>query len=318
MYLSKIILYLTILFSAACCGLIADPMLSCVESAESHIVILSSQHEAPYRQTIDGFTRFLSSQQHPATYTTYRLSTEPSHNRQVIEKIKMQRADLLFTLGSSATELACAEVRHMPLVASFIVNANSLRRCANATGVYLEYPVDTQLRWLKRILPSVRSVAVLYNQDENWNRIQEASISAKGMGLRLHAFRVDHPKDIPEALNKILDSEAEVIWGMSDRTVINANTARQLILFSFRNKIPLIGPSRSWVKSGALYALERDYDDIGVQCGEMAHQVLERTRTSSIAPSAPKKVIYFLNSNSIDHFQLKISEAIMRGAHEIY
>jgi len=317
MNLAKIDVFLVILFATACCGLVADPMLSRVESAESHIVILSSQNEAPYRQAADGFTRFLSSQNIKATYAAYRLSNEPSHNRHIIEKIKMEKPDLLFTLGSSATEVACGEMR-VPVVSSFIVNADPLRRCPNATGVYLEYPVETQLRWMKRILPVVRSVAVLYNRDENGSRIQEAMRSAKSMGLRLHAFRVDDPKDIPEALNKVLDSEADVLWGMSDRIVINSNTARQLILFSFRNKLPLVGPSQAWVKAGALYALERDYDHIGMQCGEIALRVLEKTRASSIAPSAPKKVIYYMNSNSFSHFQLKISEAVMRGAHEIY
>ncbi len=54
--------------------------------------------------------------------------------------------------------------------------------------------------------------------------------------------------------------------------VFNPETAKSLLLFSFRHQIPLIGHRRRGSRPGALYALDRDYSDIGVQCAEMAEQ----------------------------------------------
>ncbi|MFO0732606.1 MAG: ABC transporter substrate binding protein [Nitrospiraceae bacterium] len=60
------------------------------------------------------------------------------------------------------------------------------------------------------------------------------------------------------------------------------HTAEPILLSTFRNKIPLAGLSTSWVKAGALYALDRDYLDIGSQCGEIAGKILgEPTRAAS-------------------------------------
>ena len=52
-------------------------------------------------------------------------------------------------------------------------------------------------------------------------------------------------------------------------------TAEPILLSTLKNKIPLVGLSSSWVKAGALYALDRDYVDIGLQSGELAGQTTE-------------------------------------------
>jgi putative ABC transport system substrate-binding protein len=78
------------------------------------------------------------------------------------------------------------------------------------------------------------------------------------------------------------------------------------------------GLSASWVKAGALYALERDYEDLGAQCAEMALKVLDGTRASALPPVMPRKVGYALNARTAEHLKLRLTPELLDGAVEVF
>ena len=109
-----------------------------------------------------------------------------------------------------------------------------------------------------------------------------------------------------------------MLWGLTDQLVLSPQTAQAILLFSFRNRIPFTGLSKSWVKAGALYALDRDYADIGAQCGEMALQILRGASTSSLPPARPRKLKYVVNLRTADRMKLKIPESLVDGADQVF
>ena len=105
-------------------------------------------------------------------------------------------------------------------------------------------------------------------------RSDEAKLWADKFGLSLRAEKVSTPREIPAAL-KNLSKSIDVLWGIPDKIVFTQQTAKEILLFSLRNRIPLIGLSSSWVKAGALYALDWNYRDVGKTCGESAVAILK-------------------------------------------
>jgi len=128
---------------------------------------------------------------------------------------------------------------------------------------------------------------------------------------------VETPQALPEALEN-LARRAEILWGITDQTVLSPQTAEPILLFSFRNRIPFTGLSTSWAKAGALYALDRDYNDIGLQCGEIAGKILQGTPINSIPPYPPRKVFYALNLKTADYMKLSIPETLVNGAQQVF
>ncbi len=94
--------------------------------------------------------------------------------------------------------------------------------------------------------------------------------------------------------------------------------AQAILLYSFRNRMPFSGLSASWVKAGALYALERDYEDMGAQCAEMAEKVARGRRPASLPPAKPRKVVYTLNLKTAEHLKLSLPPELVEGAAEVY
>mgnify|MGYP000844861521 CR=1 FL=1 len=100
---------------------------------------------------------------------------------------------------------------------------------------------------------------------------------------------------------------AHGVWRRSDR-----RSEADLV------KVPLAGLSASWVKAGALYALDRDYLDIGNQCGDIAGKILGGTSASSLAPIFPRKVTYSVNLKTAGAMNLELPQDVVRGATHIF
>jgi putative ABC transport system substrate-binding protein len=99
--------------------------------------------------------------------------------------------------------------------------------------------------------------------------------------------------------------------------VFNPQTAQSILLFSLRHRIPFVGLSLSWVSAGALYALDRDYQDIGRQCGELALQVIHGARAGALPPSAPRKVVYSVNLKTARQLKVEIPHSLVEGAQKV-
>jgi len=152
---------------------------------------------------------------------------------------------------------------------------------------------------------------VVYHGAESGRRVE----TARGL-VKLQAIRIDTPAELPDALQQ-LANRADVLWSLNDPLVYNPETARSLLLFSLRNRIPMIGPSAAWVRAGALYALERDYQDVGVQCAQLTDTILSGLAPADVAPVPPRKVRYTINARTATELGVTVPAAILRGAAEV-
>ncbi len=284
--------------------------------AEPSIIVVLSSHSAPhYRAMIDGFQAYLRKQGVEVRYEEFSL--EDKEATQIMDRVKAQKASLVYSLGSRATQAALRHIHDRPIVAGLVLSGKELEQTDNATGVILDYPLETQLQWLKRFVPSYTTVGVLYNPAENRQKIAAAKAAAKELGLELLAAEVNSPKELPAALESLL-RRVDVLWSVPDRVVFSPKTAKAVLLSSFRNRIPFIGLSSAWVKAGALYALDWDYRDLGAQSGEMALNILRGEKVGAIAPSVPRTVCYSLNLKTARHMKLAIPDALVDSAQHVF
>lgn len=166
-------------------------------------------------------------------------------------------------------------------------------------------------------MPDIKIIGVLYNPKENQTKIDAALQAAKQEGLTLLPKEVEIARALPDALESLARS-VDLLWGMNDQLVLSPQTAEAILLFSFRNKVPFAGLSSSWVKAGALYALDRDYKDLGAQCGELAIKILQGTKPNSLAIVPPRRILYSLNQKTADHMKLEFSSSVIKNAQQVF
>ncbi len=309
-------LYAMVLAAVAFAGSVRPAAAGSAPAGEIRIAVLVSQDADPYQEALAGFRRSLEQQGVNAALDVESLHGDATAVPAALQRARQERAGLIFTLGSLATQAAVREVRDIPIVAGLILNADDISKAANATCVVLEFPVETEFRWLQRLLPGQKNVGVLFNPAENQVRIDAAERTARTLGLSLQARKVESPRELPDALDS-LANRADVLWGIADQVVLNPQTVKPILLFSLRNRIPFVGLSLNWVKAGALYALDRDYNDIGMQCGELAVKVLHGSPPASLPPVAPRKVVYSVNLKTARVLKLDIQNSVLHGAQSV-
>jgi len=284
--------------------------------AEVRIDVLISQDAEPYQQALEGFRRAFDQAGVKAAIEVFPLHGITAAAGPALQHARQSQAGLILTLGSLATQAAVRQVADTPIVAGLILNADDLGKAPNATGVVLEFPVETEFQWLQRVLPGQKKIGVLFNPAENQGRIDAAAKAARSVGLTLQARKVDSPRELPDALDS-LANRADVLWGVADQVVLNPQTVKPILLFSIRNRIPFIGLSQTWVKAGALYALDRDYADIGMQCAELAAKIVQGKPPRALPPVTPRKVIYSVNLKTARLLKLEIEAGLLRGAQAV-
>ncbi len=290
-----------------------DPLPGSASGRNPVVVVLVSQDAAPFREALAGLRQRLN---RGVEITVVNLFENPERLETRVRESAASRPSAFVALGSAAVRAARAHGGTVPIVAGMILDPGELAGSEHATGVYLQFSVAVELEWMAQLLPAARRVGVLYNSSASASRVAEARRLAPGLGLTIRDFHVEHPEQLPDAL-AALAGQSDLIWGLLDPVVYNPETARSILLFSFRSMLPLVGPAPTWVRAGGLLALERDYRDIGMQCAELVERVLAGTAAKAIAPVGPRTVRYVLNARTAEQLRMSPSAALVRGAVEV-
>ena len=286
-------------------------------AGEAKIAVFVSYDAPPMEEALAGFKESLARQGIAAVYELYPLQEASGQGSRRPRAVREDGTRLILALGSLALETAGREAAGIPVVAGMVLREADIRGGRGVTGVFLEFPIETQFAWLLHLMPEVRRIGVVFNPAENRGTIETAGKVASRMGLELLAREVTTPPELPGALES-LANRADVLWGISDNVVVTPQTARSILLFSFRNRIPFIGLSTAWVKAGAFYALDRDYRDIGRQCAELAVKVLAGADAGSLAPVPPRRVTYSLNLKTAEQMKMHVPSSLSRAAEQLF
>jgi putative ABC transport system substrate-binding protein len=280
------------------------------------VCVVAMNESVQVQETVQGFKKYLDQQGMAADIRLHALNRDGQQPDDVARSVNQLKAAYLLALGSQAAQVAAQANAGMPVIVGLVFAAAEIGGVANASGVYLEIPVEAQLAMIKRLWPNARRIGILYSA-ENQKRVGEASKIAPKHGLTLEAQEVPAPKEIPPALEWV-GKNADLLWGLMDKVVLTPETAKQLLLFSLRNELPFVGPSENWAKAGAAAAFGWDFDDIGAQCGEILIKLVKGAPAAGIAPLAPRKTEYALNLKTAEQMKLEFSPEIINGAKRVF
>jgi putative ABC transport system substrate-binding protein len=224
---------------------------------------------------------------------------------------------IIFSLGTKATEIAQSIFPDTPVLATMILQGKALEPKTDNKIILVQFPVEVQLQWLQKFLPHVRRIGILYNPVLNSHWIREAEKVAREKNITILPFEVTSAKQLQTGL-KYISRNADVLLAIPDQTVYSGKTAKEVLLFSYRNRIPFVGLSASWVKAGALYALGVDYRDLGRQAAELANNILAGKSPGKTPFSHPEKIIYTLNTRTMDHLRLELTNDLIKGSAKVF
>lgn len=281
-----------------------------ISQENSLISLIYNEQLKPYQDIVKGFKSVLNNSNFKVSYVD-NTDYSPIDNN----------SRLILALGSKAINLIPSKRDNFTvppdIISTLTLNNNLLMNTPHLAGIAIQASAKTQLNWHKRILPDARRIGVLYDPENSQTLINELSKIAPTLGLTIIAAAVRSPTELTSAL-KLLGREADTILSIPDKTVYSGRTAKAILLFSYRNRIPFVGMSKSWVKAGAIYALDWDYVSLGQQCAQIAMAILDGKKANSIPLQYPTSEQYLLNLKTAKQLKVEFSNEIINGAIEVF
>jgi putative ABC transport system substrate-binding protein len=175
------------------------------------------------------------------------------------------------------------------------------------TGVYYEQPFARQANLLRAAFPDKTRVGIVLGPTSARYR-GELAQALRRVGME-GVFELAHDKaSLPEAVQHVL-ANSELFLALPDAEAINNQTAKFILLATYRQGVPLVGYSASFVKAGAAVAMVSSPSQIGKEAAEMVNETQPGKRLP--APRAPEDFQVLVNASVSRSLNLGLDASLM-------
>ena len=190
---------------------------------------------------------------------------------------------VVVTLGTPALRAALAQPGRTPVIAILLpkvgyertLEDSGKRAGSQTTAIYLDQPLGRQLDLLRLALPEARRLCAVLGPE---SASQEAAmrVAAQARDFELVSGLVKPAAALGPVLRSVL-TDADALILVPDTQVFNSNTVSNVLITSYRARVPVIAFSPSYVRAGALLSVHSTPVQVGVQAAA-AVQTLLQTR----------------------------------------
>ena len=239
------------------------------------VLILTSGDRGAYRLVEDSLRRQVTAR---ATGPVNFVSDD----RQEFDGAKLSGKGLVVAIGMAATRSALEGGSRWPVL-SVLVTAQAFGELSartdvrTSTAIYLDQPVARQLKLIRLAFPQARRVGVLAGQATVLRPGQSASSFGVGE-LDLVVKEVPDGADL-HAVSSDLLKRIDVLLALPDPAIYNAVTVQNILLTSYRSRVPVLGYSAAYARAGAVLALYSTPEQITDQAVDV---VLNWLRTGTL------------------------------------
>lgn len=274
-------------------------------AAPKNVLLLASKQTPTYEHVIASLRLNLDSN---------KLILTTSFNPVQQTEEKLRSYDLIVSIGTLATEKALPAIEYTQVISTFIPRQTYQRLASrypknltdnNLTGLYLEQPIERQLKLLNILAPDIKRLGTVFSQNskESLQTLASASSRLKWALISAKLSLDDNPIEI---LTPVI-SAADAFLALPDRAVINQSTAKWILLMTFRQQIPLIAYSRSYVEAGALAAIFSTPELVGKETADWVTIWLADPQGTLPPPSYPEQFDLSINWGTAHSLGIEIS-----------
>lgn len=238
----------------------------------------------------------------------------------ITQKFTSAKLDLVLAIATPSAQAMASASKDIPILITAVTDpveaklVNSMDKPGkNVTGTTDMNPIKEQFELMKKLIPTVKNVGVIYNAGEVNSQVQVAIAKkvAAELGLQVVEATVTTSADVLQASQSLI-GKVDTIYVPTDNMVVSA--AQSVVQVSQKNKIPVISGESSVVDKGALATIGINYKNLGKQTGEMALRVFKGEKPQDMPIEAQKDFDTVLNQSAIDLFGITVPADILKNA----
>jgi putative tryptophan/tyrosine transport system substrate-binding protein len=292
----------------------------CEAVAEKRIGILLFNEQPRYVENKRGVIDQLRKQGYNEPNYSYTIESAEGSKLKALQSVRRfiaAKMDMVITIGTSATMIAAAEIRDIPIVFVMVWDpveskiAKSWKNSGNnVTGVSSRASASKLLSALKDIA-NVKRVAVLYTRGERNSEIQLKELQAEQnrFNIKIIPVSVSGKEDVANILPH-LTSQAQAIC-LTGSSVVGDNLG-EIINIATKAGVITASQHEDIVERGAFVGITVDSYAIGLLAGEKAVRILKGAKPSSIPIESLKKQDVIINMKTARSGGFVIKPAFMK------
>jgi len=238
-----------------------------------------------------------------------------SLSAQIAKKIVSLQPDAVLAISTpSAQTLQKAAAGRFPVIFAAVTDPRKVKLVenfekpeANLTGVMDKPPYEKQLRFIKSLLPSLKTLGILFNPGEENSRtaLEELSEIAKALEISLIPAPAPKSSDVGSAAQSLV-GQIDAFYIPTDNTVVSALEA--VLKVSRESLTPAFAADIMLVDQGLPAMIGYSYLDSGKMAGEMIARVFKGEEIKTIPVARPEKITLNKNKDSLSYFNLTLKE----------
>ena len=237
------------------------------------------------------------------------------------------KPDCIFVLTtpSSQAVVKAAEGTDIPVVFGLVTDPVAAglvpswdQAGPNVTGVSDWADVPTQISYVKKIMPGLKTLGIIYNAGEVNSKVQRDEVVkfAPSVGLKIVEANAPATAEVYAAAKSLIN-RAEAMWFPTDNTVFAAIDA--LLKVAEGNKLPVFGSAIGQVEHGCAAGAGVDVGIIGQECSVIVGKILRgEAKVSDIKPSKTKRMIHAVNLSAAKRMGLTIPQSVIDSADIVF
>ncbi|RBW66461.1 ABC transporter substrate-binding protein [Vibrionales bacterium C3R12] len=242
---------------------------------------------------------------------------------QIARQFVGESPDVLVGIATPTAQALVSATRSIPVVFTAVtdpVGAKLVRKLEkpgkNVTGLSDLSPVEQHVALIKELMPTVKSIGVVYNPGEaNAVSLMELlKASTDKHGIELVEATALRSADVQSATQAI-SAKSDVLYALIDNTV--ASAIEGMIVAANQAKTPVFGAATSYVERGAVASLGFDYYQIGVQTSDYVVAILEGQDPGSLDVKVAKGSDLVINAGAAKKLGMVIPNSVLDRATKV-
>ncbi len=244
-------------------------LLSAPAWAEGVIHLILSDSGGAYQELAEAFRAGVALRQ------TVKVWPLPELNASQLANLT-RTADLLVPVGVKAARFVAEQHAGQAAVLALMIPRSvseklqwpaSLGR-KRVSSIYIDQPPGRSLALAEAAFPAARRVGLLVSA-ENAAVAKVLLQESARRNIKLNVETVDSAEDVSPALRRML-SDSDMLLLVPDAIAINAGNAQNVLLTTYRFRVPVIGFSQGLAKAGAVASVYSSPVQIGRQGAQVA------------------------------------------------
>jgi ABC-type uncharacterized transport system substrate-binding protein len=225
---------------------------------------------------------------------------------------------LIFVTSTPTLQATLKKIKDIPVVFSVVADpvvagaGNSFTdHLPNITGISTLGDYQGMSRWLKRIMPQVKTIGTLYSPGEanSVKNMNDLKMYAEQEGIRLLTVPVNSSAEVIDASRALMTQHPDAICQIIDNLTSSAFAAIAKISKEYR--IPLFGFVSDQAEKGAILVVSRNYEQAGLDAVQLARKIWEGTPTAEIPFEFVSRTDIYINPSAAAFYGITLPDTLL-------